>query len=132
MKQPSDEGLQDDLPAPRPKPLTIHVNEKHGVAIVTPQGTIDYEHLTDFKERLAAVADAGCMNVVVDLSHARYIASTTIGILISHKARVVKAKGDLRLAKLSPGLWKIFGLLGVESIFQHYDCVDEAVQSFRK
>jgi anti-anti-sigma factor len=91
---------------------------------------VDYFHLTDLKEKLAEISDAGCNAVVVDLSHARYIASTTIGVLISHKARVTQVKGDLRICRLSPGLWKMFGLLGVDSIFQLYDSVDEAVRSF--
>ena len=128
MDRPLEES---DATLPRPKSLNIVVALRHGAAIVTPQGNVDYFNMTELKNRIASIIENGCPNVIVDLSRARYIASTTVGILIGQKASAAQRGGDLRLCRLSPGLWKMFGLLGVDSLFELYDTADEAVRSFQ-
>ena len=122
---------QDAASPVRAKPLVIKITQKDGVTVVSPQSSVDYYHLTELKEQIAAVVDGGCANVVIDLSHALYLASTTVGVLIGQKAKATQKKGDVRLCHVAPGLWNMFVHLGIESVFERFGTVEQAVQSFQ-
>ncbi len=84
-----------------------------------------------FRKTITDLKEEGKTKVVVDLSQTDMIDSTGIGMLISALTTMRNAGGDVKIACLKKRIKNLFlmtRLLG--PVFDDYDSVDEALQSF--
>ncbi len=77
-----------------------------------------------------------CINVdgpavVLDCSSLRQVDKPAIHFLLCCLEEAMKRNGDLRLAALAPHSRAEIGSMGLDSLFQIFESVDEAVESFR-
>jgi anti-sigma B factor antagonist len=91
---------------------------------------MDMEEVVEVKNCIAAVAENGCCQMVLDFSRVQHINATGIGILAERLRYLRASAGDLRLAGLNPYLQHIFELTHVRSVFRVFATTTEAVQSF--
>jgi len=68
--------------------------------------------------------------VVFDFSEVREFDSTGVQMLLHCMEQVMKRNGDLKLAALPPGPAVILELTRVDRLFEIYDNVQDAVESF--
>lgn len=106
---------------------------KNDVLIVTLQGeNLDTRCILEFKDKVAhLLSTKGSVNVVFDLHQVRFIDSSGLGAFLSFLRQLNTKGGQLKLANLSPSVRSIFELVSMHKIFDCYDTVDEAVQSFK-
>ena len=64
--------------------------------------------------------------MLVDLSHATFIDSTTLGVLMGAVKRLRPAGGELAIACNDPNIRKIFEITLLDRIFEIYPTPDEA------
>jgi anti-sigma B factor antagonist len=105
----------------------------HGVVIAINGKFLGSIHVEEFKKKIDELKKEGRVHVVVDLGKTEFLDSTGIGTLISGLTSLRNAGGDMRLANLTDriqGLFLMMRLLG--SAFEHYDSVEEALQSFEE
>ena len=88
-----------------------------------PDGTRLHDTLRQLKEQ-------GKKNVVVDLSKAAFMSSSGLGMLISAMTTMRNAGGDVRLASSPDKIQQLIRLTKLDSVFQQYSNVDEAVVSY--
>ncbi len=111
--------------------MNYSVDERYGAVVITLKGNVmggpDGSELRDELQRLK---DEGKKNVVVDLSKAKFMNSSGLGMLISGLTTMRNAGGDLRLAHVADRIQSLLVITKLITVFKHFDTTEEAVQSF--
>ncbi|MDQ3720383.1 MAG: STAS domain-containing protein, partial [Actinomycetota bacterium] len=85
----------------------------------------------EFKERLVQLIEDGKTQIVVDLSAATFIDSTTLGVLVGGVKRLRPAGGTLALVCSDQNITKIFEITGLDRVFGIHETRDQALSSAR-
>jgi anti-sigma B factor antagonist len=80
-------------------------------------GEVDLYTAPEFKERLVQVIEDGKKQLVVDLSKATFIDSTTLGVLVGGVKRLRPSGGSLALVCTDQNITKIFEITGLDRVF---------------
>jgi anti-sigma B factor antagonist len=92
-------------------------------------GEVDLYTAPEFKERMVQVIEDGKKHLVVDLSKATFIDSTTLGVLVGGVKRLRPNGGQLTLVCSDRNITKIFEITGLNKVFPIYETRVEAVES---
>jgi len=90
-------------------------------------GEVDLHTAPEFKELMTGVIDAGRTRVVVDLSSATFIDSTTLGVLVGGEKRLRGDGGSLTLVCPDRDIRKVFEITGLDRVFSMHETRDEAL-----
>ena len=104
----------------------------NGVSTVSVAGEVDLATAPELKEALAEVINDGARGVLVDLSNATFIDSTTLGVLMGAVKRLRPAGGELAIACHDPNIRKIFEITLLDRIFAIFDSTDEGIAHLRQ
>jgi len=99
-----------------------------GVATVEVAGEVDLSTAPALKQALLETIEGGSRRVLVDLSHATFIDSTTLGVLMGAVKRLRPAGGELAIACNDPNIRKIFEITLLDRIFEIYATPEEALR----
>ena len=102
-----------------------------GVACVAVGGEVDLHTAPALKAALGEAIDAGARNVLVDLSNATFIDSTTLGVLMGAVKRLRPAGGEVAIACTDPNVRKVFAITLLDRIFEIFPSPDEAIRHLR-
>jgi anti-sigma B factor antagonist len=102
-----------------------------GITTVSVSGEVDLYTAPRLKQALVEAIDGGSRKVLVDLSHATFIDSTTLGVLMGAVKRLRPAGGELAIACNDPNIRRIFEITLLDRIFAIYGTPDEAIQHLR-
>ncbi|MBL7075532.1 STAS domain-containing protein [candidate division KSB1 bacterium] len=83
-----------------------------------------------FPAEIKSIIDEGINKVVVDLGKVKRMNSTGLGILIRGYTSLRNNNGDLKLANLNPLMKGVLVTTKLDTIFESYPSIDEAVDSF--
>jgi len=112
--------------------MKLSDRELDGVVILEPKGKImggpDASLLHD---KLHECIEQGKKSVVIDLARVDWMNSTGLGILISSYTTLRNNQGMLKLANVTDKIQSLLTITKLVTVFDTYDSVDEAVQSFR-
>jgi anti-sigma B factor antagonist len=100
----------------------------NGVSTVSVAGEVDLATAPELKEALAEVINDGARGVLVDLSNATFIDSTTLGVLMGAVKRLRPAGGELAIACHDPNIRKIFEITLLDRVFEIFDTPGAAVE----
>jgi anti-sigma B factor antagonist len=92
-------------------------------------GTPDSQEMKDTVQKLL---DAGVKNIVLDLAAVKRMHSSGLGVLISLLTSIRNRGGDLKLAAINETMEGILAVTKLNSIFEAFDNVAAARQSFAK
>ena len=109
--------------------MTLEIRERNAGAVFEVGGRLMYESDSKiFHEKLDEQIRLGKKWVVVDLSRVIGMSSTGLGILIwAHRA--AREKGvALRMAHLSDKVRSVLQITRLNSVFEIYNSIDEAVK----
>ncbi len=90
-------------------------------------GEIDLYTAPEFKERMVELIEDGKRRIVVDLSSATFIDSTTLGVLVGGVKRLRPAGGSLSLVCTDENITKIFEITGLDRVFPIHPSRDDAL-----
>jgi anti-sigma B factor antagonist len=103
-----------------------------GVAVLAMGGEIDYAASPQLREHIAAHIKAGRRHLVIDLSAATFIDSTTIGVLMGAVTKLREAGGgslQIVCADENAKVLRIFEITGVDSMIELYSSREEALSA---
>jgi anti-sigma B factor antagonist len=100
----------------------------NGVFTVSVAGEVDLATAPELKEALGEVVGNGAHGVLVDLSKATFIDSTTLGVLMGAVKRLRPAGGELAIACHDPNIRKIFEITLLDRVFQIFDTPGAGVE----
>jgi anti-sigma B factor antagonist len=101
-----------------------------GVGLVRVEGELDLASAPDLKWALADVLRSGACQLVVDLSEVTFIDSTALGVLVGAR-RNLRAGARMAIAGTAPTVLNIIELTGLDSTFELFATVEEAIASMR-
>jgi anti-sigma B factor antagonist len=84
-----------------------------------------------FNQTLSNLIEEGSVNVILDLSKIELMNSSGLGIIIHSVNQLKQNSGSLKLANVSSKIRQIMEITKLDSIFQCYDTVEDAVKSFK-
>jgi anti-sigma B factor antagonist len=110
--------------------VNFHISDEEIDAetqVIELGGEIDLYTAPEFKERMVALIEDGKKRIVVDLSSATFIDSTTLGVLVGGVKRLRPAGGSLALVCTDQNITKIFEITGLDRVFPIHASRDEAL-----
>jgi anti-sigma B factor antagonist len=90
-------------------------------------GGADYELFTGTIKELI---NEGHADIVLDLAKVRYINSTGLGILVSGLTTLKKNMGQMKICNLSTRIDRLFSVTSLTTVFETYESLEEALDSF--
>jgi len=95
--------------------------------LISLAGEVDLYTAPEFKQQLLEVIAQGARQVVVDLSAATFIDSTTLGVLVGGVKRLRANDGQLSLVCSDRNIAKVFEITGLDRVFTIHVTRDEAL-----
>ena len=102
-----------------------------GVSSVIVGGEVDLSTAPELKEVLNGVIDGGSRLILVDLSKATFIDSTTLGVLMGAVKRVRPDGGEIAIACDDPNIRKIFEITLLDRVFGIFDTAQAGADHLR-
>ena len=99
--------------------------------VIALAGEVDLYTAPEFKERMVELIESGKKQIVVDLSQATFIDSTTLGVLVGGVKRLRPAGGSLTLVCTDDNITKIFEITGLDRVFPIHGSRDEALEAIK-
>lgn len=96
-------------------------------AVIAVAGEVDLYTAPELKRELVEVIDQGVRKVVVDLSEATFIDSTTLGVLLSGVKRLRPVGGELAVVCTDRNIRKIFEITLLDRVFSIHESRVEAL-----
>jgi anti-sigma B factor antagonist len=109
--------------------LTMNLGD--GVATVAVAGEADLYTAPELKGALSTALDGGATNVLVDLSDATFIDSTTLGVLIGAVRRLRPLGGTVAIVCSDPNICRIFEITRLDQVFPIFDTADAGLDFLR-
>jgi anti-sigma B factor antagonist len=102
-----------------------------GAVCVAVTGEVDLLAAPAMKQALTGVTDAGTTRLVVDLSDATFIDSTTLGVLVGANKRLRTRGGLMVIACSNANIRTIFEITLLDRVFEIVDSRDGALSLLR-
>ncbi len=113
--------------------MKVKQHEKYGAAVLEIRGNVmGGPEASDFSDLLHGLLEEDKKNVVIDLGHVKFMNSSGLGMLISGYTTMKNGGGMLKLANATEKINSLLVITKLITIFENYDSVDEAVESFKK
>lgn len=103
-----------------------------GIVSVSVAGEVDLATAPELKDALAEVVQNGATGVLVDLSKATFIDSTTLGVLMGAVKRLRPSGGELVIACHDSNIRKIFEITLLDRVFKIFDTPGPGVEYLRE
>jgi anti-sigma B factor antagonist len=113
--------------------MKIKTSEKYGAAIIELKGNVmGGDDTKDFNDLLHKLVEENKLNIVVDLSDVKFMNSSGLGMLIGGLTTIKKSNGSLKLARVGDKIESLLIITKLITIFESFETVEEAVNSFPK
>ena len=120
---------QDDLARPE---FSVEDHDIDGTThIVAVAGEVDLYSAPELKSRVLAAMERGKTQLVVDLSGATFIDSTTLGVLVGARKRLREHDGSLAVVCPDADKLTLFEMTGLDRVFSIHPDRDAALAAVR-
>jgi anti-sigma B factor antagonist len=76
------------------------------------------------------IEESGKIKLVMDFCNVRFLTSSALGLLIRISKKVYESEGSLKLCSIDPKIFEVFRITRLDKVFDIYDELDQAVDSF--
>ena len=114
--------------------MNFHIEDEaidDATHVIELGGEVDLYTAPEFKERMVELIESGKKQIVVDLSKATFIDSTTLGVLVGGVKRLRPDGGQLLLVCSDRNIVKIFEITGLHRVFEIHGTRAEALDAAR-
>lgn len=110
--------------------MPIHAESHSDIQVIAIEGRVDSSNAHDLENALQNQFKRGFFRLVIDLSATDYLSSMGIRAIIAAKKECNRRSGDVRLAAPNENMREVIQIAGLAHIFEIYDTVAEAEESF--
>jgi len=111
--------------------MKLKHHEQYNAVVIELKGNVmGGDDTKDFNELLHKLLDESKKNIIVDLSEVKFMNSSGLGMLIGGLTTIKKGNGIMRLARTTEKIESLLVITKLSQIFESYETVEEAVQSF--
>jgi len=113
--------------------MRMKTSEKYGAVVITLKGNVmGGPDSQEFQDLLHKFLEENKKNIIVDLGGVKFMNSTGLGMLISGYTSVKNSGGSLKLANATEKINSLLVITKLITIFENFNSVDEAAESFDK
>lgn len=113
--------------------MRIKTSEKYSAVVITLKGNVmGGPDTQEFHDLLHKFLEDNKKNIIVDLGGVKFMNSTGLGMLISGYTSVKNSGGSLKLANATEKINSLLVITKLITIFDNFNSVDEAAESFDK
>lgn len=112
--------------------LGLVEREQDGWTVLAVSGEIDIATAPSLREKLHSLLANHKLRLVIDLDDVGFLDSTALGVLVGALKRARTDDGEVRIACAQPRVLKVFEITRLDSAFDLFDSVDEAVRGARE
>lgn len=109
----------------------MNIDKLGDVTIVALESRLDAVVASQLKDRIGQLVDKGARKLIIDLGETQFIDSSGCGALVACLRAVVKAGGDLRLARPTRQAKSLFELTRLHRVFESFEDLNSAIMSFK-
>ena len=111
--------------------ISVAYKENATVIAFTDEKILEETDVRALREAVESVVEqARGIHLVLDFRHVKFLSSAVLGLLIRISKRVYEQEGQLRLCNIHPGIYEVFKITRLTNVFEIYEDVDSATQSF--
>jgi len=111
--------------------MSVEYVENATVVAFTDEKILEEVDVRAVRESIEAIIEqAGSIHLVLDFRHVKFLSSAVLGLLIRISKRIHEQGGQLRLCSIHPGIYEVFKITRLTNVFDIYEDVDSATQSF--
>lgn len=110
--------------------MEISVDHRDQVTIIAVQGSVDALTADKFLATMQAQREGGRNQLVADLSDVSYTSSAGLRAILVVVKECRQVGGDLRLAAVQKGVYRVLEMSGFNSILKIFDDLEDAVASY--
>ena len=108
--------------------MAIAIREERGVPILTPEGDLVMEELSNFQRSLDQVIERGSQ-VLLDCSKVHYLSAQAMSIIVRGATQLRRRHGDLKLVNLQEPIDELFNLLDLRRVIGIFSSISDALDS---
>jgi anti-sigma B factor antagonist len=111
--------------------MKMKTTEKYEAVIIELKGNVmGGDDTKDFNDLLHKLIDDGKTRIVLNLGDVKFMNSSGLGMLIGGLTTVKKANGFYKLANVTDKIESLLIITKLITIFETYDSLDKALESF--
>ena len=112
--------------------MSLHIEEstREDVLILTLTGQITFGEADDIRQKISELAAAGHLKLVLGLRDVFYIDSTGLGALVGGYVTLQNKKGTVKLVNPNKRNLELLLMTQLHTVFEVFDQLDDAVNSF--
>ena len=112
--------------------MAIKEEMKAGVSILEIKGKLmGGPETAEIHNRVKELVANGGTKVIIDLGKVTWMNSTGLGAMMSSLTTVKNAEGELKIARATEKVKSLFMVTKLITIFDNFDTVEEALDSFK-
>jgi anti-sigma B factor antagonist len=113
--------------------MKFKTHEQYNAVVIELKGNVmGGDEAKEFNDLLHKFLDEGKKNVVLDLSQVTFMNSSGLGMLIGGLTTMKKGGGHLKLSGTTEKIQSLLVITKLTTIFESYETLDEAINSFPK
>jgi len=110
--------------------MQMTTNQNGDVTVVAVDDRLEADTVEEFRTSMHDLAEQGQVKVVLDFSNIAFVDSSGLGGLVSAVRKFRQHDGDIKLACITDNVRPLVEIVRLHRIFDIFDAVDEAVNSF--
>ena len=110
--------------------MEISVKEQEQYLTFNLKGRLDLTSSTELKEKVKEFLNQGKKNILLKLSKVDFINSSGLGTVMGCLTSMKNNDGELKLSGATDKVKSLFIITKLITLFEAYDSIDDAVESF--
>jgi anti-sigma B factor antagonist len=110
--------------------ISLDFSNGENLSVLRVDGVVDTLTAAELEKVMNSLLAQERYRIVVDLAGVDYVSSAGWGIFVSNIREVRAHLGDIKLARMVPGVYEVFELLEFDSILRAFDSLEKARQDF--
>ena len=112
--------------------MAIKEEMRAGISILEVKGKLmGGPETSEIHNRVKDLVANGVTKVLIDLGKVTWMNSTGLGAMMSSLTTVKNAEGELKIARATEKVKSLFMVTKLITIFDNYETVEEALDSFK-
>jgi anti-sigma B factor antagonist len=121
--------MQSDDRSDRPEfRFGLSTSNFNGTHVIAVRGELDLHTVPELKTTLAELAELDSPHVIIDLTHAVLVDSTSLGALLETARNLRAGGGELVVSCRDRSIRKVFATTGVDRVILIHSSLEEAVR----
>lgn len=111
--------------------LTVSMKDSVHIAEFADRKILEELSITEIEQELMSVVDGQAnIQLLVSFTNVEHLSSAALGMLIKLNSKVEELGGTLRLSDITPQIFEVFKITGLNKLFKIHESKDQAIAAF--